>query len=192
MMECKYGAKANSVNYRCKRKGWKRLYINLLFKNGKEYFKSATFDPYMQLFLSNRSQRNACFHCPFTTVYRQGDISLGDFWGIGREYPKLDDDKGISMILINSEKGIDMYNKIKHQMITFNSNLNQAIAGNKVLIENIPGEEKRNEFYSDYINGGLQSSFSKHTQYYPQWKQYYLNFMRWGLDIIRRILQKSY
>lgn len=192
MMERQYGSKAHFVNFRSKKKEWKRLHIDMKFENGKEYFKSATFDSYMQLFLNNKSQRNACFHCPFTTSHRQGDISLGDFWGIGRDYPELDDNKGISMILVNSDKGAEMYGMIKDQIIAFDSNLEQAIAGNKVLVENIPGEEKRDQYYTTYVTEGLQASFKYHTRYFPLWKQYYFCVMRWGLDIVRRVLHRGY
>lgn len=192
MMEQRYGSKAHFVSFRSKKKEWKRLHIVLQFENGKEYFKSATFDPYMQLFLSNKSQRNACFHCPFTTTHRQGDISLGDFWGIGRSHPELDDDKGISMILVNSDKGVEMYDMIKHQITGFDGNLDQAITGNKVLVENISGEEKRDLFYATYVAESLQASFNHHTQHFPLWRQYYLCLMRWGLDMVRKVLHKGY
>ena len=191
-MEKRCGAKANFVSFRCKKKEWKRLYIDMLFDNGKEYFKSATFDPYMQLFLGNQSQRSSCFHCPFTTIKRQGDISLGDFWGIDRLHPSLDDDKGISMILVNSDKGEEMYEKIKEGMACFDCNIETAIAGNMVLVENITGEEKRDMFYQSYVAEGLQMSLAKYTDHYSLWEQYYLRFMRWGLDIIRWIRHKSY
>lgn len=192
MMEKNYDSKAVSVNFRCKRKEWKRLYIELKFANGKEYFKSATFDPYMQLFLGNQSQRSSCFHCPFTSPHRQGDISLGDFWGMGRTLPKFDDDKGISMILINTDKGLELYRHIEDDMISFNTNFEQAVSGNQVLAENILGEDRRNLFYADYVENGLFYAMKKHTQHYSQYKQVFVNIMRWGLDLVRKIFHKGY
>lgn len=190
--EKEYGAKANFVSFRCKKHQWKRLHIDMLFDNGKEYYKSATYDPYMQTFLSNKSQRNSCFYCPFNTTQRQGDISLGDFWGIGKQYPELDDDKGITMILVNSEKGQKMYDMANTDIAAFDSTLDLAIAGNAVLIEHLPDEDRRNEFYKTYLQEGMSAAFAKHTTYYPAWRQYYLNFMRWGLDLVRKIQHKSY
>ena len=192
IMEKNYDSKAVSVNFRCKRKEWKRLYIELKFANGKEYFKSATFDPYMQLFLGNQSQRSSCFHCPFTSPHRQGDISLGDFWGMGRTLPKFDDDKGISMILINTDKGLELYRHIEDDMISFNTNFEQAVSGNQVLAENILGEDRRNLFYADYVENGLFYAMKKHTQHYSQYKQVFVNIMRWGLDLVRKIFHKGY
>ena len=188
-MEKKYGAKAISVNFRCKKKEWKRLYIEFKFDNGKEYYKNASFDPYMQLFLGNKSQRSSCFRCPFTTTSRQGDISLGDFWGIGRIHHRVEDDMGVSLILVNSEKGMNMFKSIRTQMKTISCELDQVVASNSVLVQNINGDKQRNLFYKSYVLDGLHSSVKKYTKHYAGWKQYYVQFMRWGLDIIRSFLK---
>ncbi len=37
---------------------------------------------------------------------------MGDFWGISSLHPELNDDKGISAIMVNTAKGTDYFNKI--------------------------------------------------------------------------------
>lgn len=192
MMEHKNGAQGAFISFRSKRREWKRLYIDIKFKNDKEYFKYSGFDPYMQLFLSNTSQRNSCFHCPYTTLQRQGDISLGDFWGIGKEFYHLDDNKGISMVLLNNTKGKLWFDSVKNDLDIYESTIARAVEGNKVLVENIPGEDKRNLFYKDFVQNGFKSAVKVHTTYFPLWQQWYLNFMRFNLDILRRILRRTY
>lgn len=191
-MERLYGGEARHVNFRCKRKEWKRLYMNIIFDNGRDYFKYCEYDWYMKLFLADSSQRNSCFHCPFTTVHRQGDISLGDFWGIGREYPKLDDNKGISLVIVNSDAGLAMYREISDRLTSFESDLNLAIAGNKVLCRPIGGEERRDRFYSDYVLAGLDAALAENVRMDSYWKQQYYTVMRRVLDIVRKILRKGY
>ena len=112
MLEERFGSKPVSVNFRNKEKSWKRLYFEVKLENGKRYFTFCGYDRYMSMFLNNISLRPSCYDCRFTTVNRQGDITLGDFWGIGRKYPERDDDKGISLIIINSEKGEKAYSEI--------------------------------------------------------------------------------
>ena len=192
IMEGNNGAQGSFISFRSKRKEWKRLYINIKFENNKEYFKYSGFDPYMQLFLSNTSQRNSCFHCPYTTLQRQGDISLGDFWGIGKEFYHLDDNKGISMVLLNSTKGERWFAKVRDYLDVHDSKIARAVEGNKVLVKNIPGEDKRNLFYKDFVQNGFKSAVKVHTTYFPLWQQWYLNFMRFNLDILRRILRRTY
>ena len=188
----RFSSEPVSVNFRNKQKGWKRLFIEIRFANGRRYFKFSGFDPYMSLFLNNKSQRSSCFHCPFTTVNRPGDISLGDFWGIGKKYPDYDDDKGISMILINTNKGLELFNRIIAGFNVFESNVELAIAGNKVLEKPISGETLRDEFYGDYCKYGFHSATEKHAAIPPVLVQHYYTLMRWGLDLVRKVRHRGY
>ena len=66
---------------------------------------------YLQTFFKGICTNNVCQVCPFDTKYRHGDITLGDFWGIGNFNKKLDDNKGTSFVLINTKRGAKF---IKH------------------------------------------------------------------------------
>ena len=192
MLEMKNGSKVINLNFRDKEKSWKRLHMKVDFENGKKYYKFSGYDKYLSLFLNNKSQRNSCFHCPFASLHRQGDISLGDFWGIGKRYPDFDDDKGISLVLLNSIKGKNLYRQIENNVVSFESDIEQAIAGNKVLYQSIVGEEKRNQFYMDYSDYGLQIALKNHVYIDPWLKQQYYIFMRVILDLIRKIFKIGY
>lgn len=191
-MQSIYESKAVHVNFRSKQKGWKRLYMNIRFSNGREYFKFSGYDYYMSLFLNNKSQRNSCFHCPFNTINRSGDISLGDFWGIGKKFPEFDDDKGISLALINNAEGMNLFETIKNKLVYFESSINLAIAGNKVLVQHITGEEKRNAFYQDFLTLGLEKALTKNVKIPSLGIQLYYSFMREVLDLYRKVLKKGY
>ena len=191
-MESKYGSKAEFINFRYKKCEWKRLYTYINFKNGKQYYKYSEYDVYMNLFLSNRSQRSSCFHCPFTSIHRQGDISLGDFWGIGKFMPEWDDDKGISLVLLNNEKGKMLFESIANLLDGIVCDTEKAIAGNKVLCENIIGEDRRNAFYSDFVEYGYDAAIDKHVKIDPYPKQLYFTIMRRVKDRIYKIIKKGY
>ena len=57
--------------------------------------------------------RKSCYHCKYTTLKREGDISIGDFWNGGTEIQDLTDDLGVSIVLINTPKGQEVFSKIK-------------------------------------------------------------------------------
>ena len=190
--EKRFKSKADFVSFRSKKREWKRLYIDFLFENGKEYFKYSGYDPYMSLFLNNKSQRSSCFHCPFTTTSRQGDISLGDFWGIGKAMPKWDDDKGISMVLVNNAKGQQMFSEIKDVINAIECDINTAINGNKVLCQNISGEQRRNKFYDDYKKYGYDVAIHKNVHLDNVVKQLYYSVMRRVKDKIYSLLNKGF
>lgn len=72
--------------------------------------KTKTFDqtnsPYMKAFLNGVSLRECCYSCTYAyAVRRPADISIGDYWGIEEEHPQKYDRRGVSAVIINTEKG---------------------------------------------------------------------------------------
>lgn len=105
-MEEKYGAEIVDVRFRSKPNGWNNFGLKLKFNNGKEYFASAREDAYLALFLANICLRKTCYSCEFKGGNRMADITIGDFWGIEKIYPELYNDRGISLVVVNTDKGI--------------------------------------------------------------------------------------
>ena len=188
----KFGSKPVSVNFRNKEKSWKRLYFEVKFENGKRYFTFCGYDRYMSMFLNNISLRPSCYDCRFTTVNRQGDITLGDFWGIGRKYPERDDDKGISLIIVNTEKGEKAYGEIAERMDAFDSDIDTAKAGQLILYASVKKHSRYDEFFRLYEEKGIKEAVET-TVYIPgKIKQKYYMLKRFALDIARKILKKGY
>ncbi|MBR2971361.1 MAG: Coenzyme F420 hydrogenase/dehydrogenase, beta subunit C-terminal domain [Clostridia bacterium] len=188
----RFGAKPISVNFRNKEKSWKRLYFEVKFDNGKRYFTFCGYDRYMSMFLNNISLRPSCYDCRFTTVNRQGDITLGDFWGIGRKYPERDDDKGISLIIVNSEKGKNAYESISGKFDAFDSDIDTAKAGQLILSSSVKKHASYDEFFRLYTEQGIEKA-AKTTVYIPgKLKRRYEMSKRWALDLARKILKKGY
>ena len=188
----KFGAKPVSVNFRNKEKSWKRLYFDVKFDNGKRYFTFCGYDRYMSMFLNNISLRPSCYDCRFTTVNRQGDITLGDFWGIGRKHPERDDDKGISLIIVNSEKGERAYGEIAEKLDAFESDIDTAKNPQHTMSASTPKNPKHEEFYSLYAEKGVKCATEAVTDIPSAPKKLYYAVMRLGLDLARKILRKGY
>ena len=188
----RFGAKPISVNFRNKEKSWKRLYFEVKFENGKRYFTFCGYDRYMSMFLNNISLRPSCYDCRFTTVNRQGDITLGDFWGIGRKYPERDDDKGISLIIVNSEKGKNAYESISGKFDAFDSDIDTAKKPQHTMTASTPKNPKNEEFYRLYTEKGIKEAAKAVTHIPSKAKQTYYAIRRWGLDLARKILKKGY
>lgn len=191
-LESRYKGKLTSLSFRCKDKSWKRLYIDARFDNGRRHFLYSGYDSYMQLFLSDRLQRPSCFNCPYNTLHRPGDISLGDFWGIGKKFPDFDDNKGISMVIINNGTGAAMWDEVKSLTDYFESDVDTATAGNKVLVQHLPSDKRRDEFYRAYVAAGYDAAIGKFAPEASKPYQWYYNFMRMGLDFVRKLKHESY
>ena len=111
--EKKYNSKMCGIYFRSKKNGDKVLSIINSFENGKMYLNLAKKDYYMRSFLTDMCLRPSCYNCHFKTNRRFADITLGDFWGFDyRINPKWDDDKGVSLVLIHSEKGLDWFSNV--------------------------------------------------------------------------------
>lgn len=191
-LEHRYGSSINSLSFRWKEKSWKRLYVNVFFKNKKRHFLYSGYDSYMQLFLSDRLQRLSCFHCPYNTLNRPGDISLGDFWGIGKKNYDFDDNKGVSMVLINNSKGEELWNHISEKTTYYETDIESAIEGNRVLVDHLPDQKPRDQFYEVYVAKGYKAAISQFSPETSKINQLVFNFLRWGLDIKRKIKREGY
>lgn len=79
----------------------------ITYKDGKSELKSKwTGDPYQKAYHSpNLMANEICRYCLFAKIPRQGDITIGDFWGIDKIDSSWDDKKGTSVVLVNSTKG---------------------------------------------------------------------------------------
>ena len=94
-------------NVACRPKafGWDPFWIEITSKDGSVEYRNIKDDPYEQMFHSLMSGRKSCFTCVFSTFPRQGDLTIGDYWGVQNFDPGLDDGKGTSLVAANNQKG---------------------------------------------------------------------------------------
>lgn len=102
-------ANITDIDFRDKQTfGWEAHKETVRFSDGTVFHGEA----FKELFYSHRIIRECCFECPYKNLFRQGDITLGDCWGIAENDPDFDDNKGVSLILVNSEKGEKFFSAI--------------------------------------------------------------------------------
>ena len=103
------GSRAISdIQFRNKERGWKLFSFKLEYDDDcKSVVMSTPFndDLYMRAFLANLILRPSCHACPAKSGKSHSDITIADFWGIELVNPDMDDDRGTSLVLVNSEKG---------------------------------------------------------------------------------------
>lgn len=137
------------IAFRQKYEGWKRYSVSFLFKNNTEYRKILNEDLYMKAFLKDLCLRPSCYNCEFKTLNRQSDITLADFWGIQNMLPEMDDDKGTSLIFVNSKTGQDVFNSISGDMKFKKVNINEAVKYNSAAIKSVKYNPKRDGFMAE-------------------------------------------
>lgn len=142
------GSKIKKVHFKNKDFGWNRFSTKLSLENGKTYHKDRYSDEYMVGYLKyNLYLRPCCHKCRFKSIPRVADLSLGDFWGIGNKSSELDDNKGTSVVLVNSNRGKRLFEKSSHMLYCTESNIEQVIKGNTCLFSSAPRGEFSDYFY---------------------------------------------
>lgn len=171
-LEKKHKGKIEKVNFRNKKFGWK-VPKETYFINEKEV-SSTTF---LDLYFSHNISRECCSECPYTNYSRIGDFSLGDFWGWERSHSELNDNKGVSLFFINSEKGKNLFERIKDKVIYVPTTKEEC--KQNVLIHPTEHSKERETFIAEYMNKGFTTIVKKYTQ--EGWK------LRWKVRIAKLI-----
>ena len=161
-IEKKYKIKCDNVKFRKE-----NAYQFQAFSNNKVYYsKNSNEDYYLKGFLSGVLNRRSCFSCKYTNDERVSDITIGDFWGIGKEKEFIDNGvKDVSVALVNTNKGHDLLLKCKDELFIEKRPTKEAIMGNRPLQR--PGimDKRYDKFRIKYINGNFQDASSKCFKY---------------------------
>jgi len=92
---------------------WDGINTSIVLKNNRTVTNSRQLNIFNILYWNNFITRPSCEECKYASKKRVGDITLGDFWGVEKHYPSFRDYKGVSMVLINSNKGEHLFELVK-------------------------------------------------------------------------------
>lgn len=150
----------SQINFRDKISGWSNFSFSLVIAGKK---KSVRFgkDPYCSLFSDHLILRPACHNCKFTSYIRPSDITLADFWGIYSSRPGFADENGVSLVLINTEKGQALFEAIKSKICYERSNKTECSQPNLVRPTFKPAN--LDCFWRDYSRKGFDYVVYKYT-----------------------------
>ena len=133
------------------------------FDNGYVFSKSRNQTSWYNAFLNGLNCRKSCGECHFNHVPRQGDITLGDFWGID-QCPEIENDrKGMSIISVNSNKGIELFKKVSSKLKNVEKiSLETAKINNWNLVGSSKSHKNRYRFFKLLVQN---DNYDKITEY---------------------------
>lgn len=143
------GSKISKVWFKYKVNGWKNSprCIRIDLKNGTKKIYDGRENKYMLGYLDlNLFMRPSCSNCNFKGTFQQGDIILADFWGIEE---RLDDDKGTSLVIINSIKGKNKFEDVKKNINYFMRDYNEIALGNVCLDNSVTINKDSEKFLKE-------------------------------------------
>lgn len=141
------GAIIKRIAFRHKNCGWKRYSLSLRFANDKEYRSVFTEDSFMRAFLAELCNRPSCHDCQFRELRSGSDLTIGDFWGVEKVHPEIDDDRGTSLVLINTAKGSALFEQINSRIDRLAVTFKEAIDGNSALVKSRCPHRNRDRFF---------------------------------------------
>lgn len=71
---------------------------------------------YVRIFYNRCALRPSCHKYQFATTERKTDITIGDFWHIEKTISDFYDPDGISVFLIHTDRGEELFNNIKENL----------------------------------------------------------------------------
>lgn len=160
-IESKNKSELKSINFRCKDIGWNNFGMGITYKDGSNKYICKDRDLFMQLFLNNVCLRPSCYNCK-AKENKLSDITLGDFWGIQNVCPELNDDKGISIVILRNLKGEKEFKNIISNLIYKEVDYNKAVKNNPAEYKSVIMPLNRNNFFEDIDNNGLRELRNKY------------------------------
>ncbi|MFA5479238.1 MAG: Coenzyme F420 hydrogenase/dehydrogenase, beta subunit C-terminal domain [Candidatus Muiribacteriota bacterium] len=125
-IENKIKQKISFIEFRNKKTGWNNSSIKIFSGNKFKRWKKSN-DSFSIAFGSRLCLRPCCYKCNYSNLDREGDITLGDFWKIEQFSNNFSTDKGTSLVLLNSQKGIDLFDTVKNSLFYEESKLEYAL-----------------------------------------------------------------
>ncbi len=161
--------KADNIVFRDKKDGWESNAQFVVKKDGKEIKREPYYiNQFSYFFLQNHSLRPVCFACPFKTGHKKSDITVADLWGISEILEQgTFDDKGTSLALVNSKKGLDLFNEIKNNLWTLEVPYNKAIQQNMTFLRSANKCDERQQFYSEIYSTTFKKAYKKYRKKDP-------------------------
>ena len=169
-LETVYKSKIKGYCFRDKKYGWNAYSNSVLLQGGKSISKWIN-QVYYSFFVKNVSLRPSCYHCPYRSLYRQGDVTIADFWGYEKVTGEKQNNTGISLVFANNKKGLDMIEQCG--VVASVQEVNLKRVQNSIHLNQVISKIDQRAFWKTYQDGGytalvksyFDSSLSKRLRY---------------------------
>lgn len=158
----RFGSDISNIMFRDKHYGYKYSTMTIKNKEGKEiYTYGIDTDPMLRAFFTNICDRPSCYDCRFKKRYRVSDFTLWDCYEVDKFDKRLDDDKGTTRMLVHSEKGRGVFEKLKSGLefvVVSPEKLTEQV---REIFYSVNYNEKRPQFFKDVNTMDANELFKK-------------------------------
>ncbi len=180
-IEKHYGKKLVYYKFRDKTKGWRGYAAKLYFDDGSEILHNDITGSFIELFRYDVCLRPSCTQCPYASLDRVGDLTIGDFWGIEDVKPDVSDNKGISAVMVNSEKGKAFLQAVSDSLLLFPCSKADIARRQPNLYHPSCYSNKAESFQHDLQTMSFEEILKKYTR---------VGFKRRIVDFVKKIIKR--
>lgn len=141
------------VKFRDKTNSWKNYEVVVNSGTSEIIRETIRQNVFMKLFLSDLCLRPSCANCPAKAGKSHSDITIADYWGIEHVHPEFDDDKGCNLVIVNSEKGKDLFDSIACDKLE--TDFKRAISYNTSYFKSVAEPKYRKFFFDNFDKYGF-------------------------------------
>ncbi len=187
-LETKEDGKMKAVRFRDKSRSWMHYDFVCSFNVGdRTVVKRLPYrkDPFMALFIQDMNIRPSCYKCPARNGRSGSDLTFADLWNVAASVPEMNDDKGVSLVLANTEKGLRMLSEAEMTLVKVDSEV--ALKNNGGFAEYVVIPEKRAEFFKGHHSAANLPKYMKRYVARRPLRQLYKS-LRFALSTLKRKL----
>lgn len=183
-LEAKLKGRIIDFKFRDKSNGW-GVVCKVVYEKNFEVFERVIFpimSSYVNYFLKGDIYRDSCYVCKYAGKNRPGDFTMGDYWGIEEAHPEIKNENGVSVLLVNSKKGMLLINELRDVLNLTESTFKQAMVQNKQLCHPTTPSNKREKILNVWHKFGYKAVADEY---------YKLNKMQIRLFQLKQFIPKS-
>lgn len=151
------------IVFKDKKTGWKEWKVKFI-EGGQTIYYEKMENLYMNSYLQKINIRPSCFQCKFKGIERKSDFTIADCWGIGEENKNLNDNKGLSALLVHSHKAAEIFDQVKNQIIFEEYIPDELMKGNWATYNTPQSNMFRQEFFDEWNKNGFKNTFQKYFE----------------------------
>lgn len=183
------------IRFRDKRYGWGHKGSLIFIDN--EIPISKIKSSYYKLFYDCEIFRDSCYQCPYGCGKRIGDLTIGDYWGVDKYNPELMQENGgvfskkvgVSCVLINTERGIALFNKYGSGIHYDKVELENI----KILNANLQRASNHTELHDKIMRLYKKYGYGAIEKWYISWKLKYnfKQFCKFAPNRVKRLIRRA-
>ena len=153
------------VRFREKTYGYGSTTMRVVYADGSEYDEPYDVDPMLQFYSKEMISRPSCYNCRFKGKHRRSSFTAGDYWYVSGAAPEMDDNIGVTQVLVNNAKAAAAFEQIRKRLdvAELDFDHDSAINGG-MMVSSAQPNPRREEMFKDLAT---MSVYGLQRKYFP-------------------------